>query len=146
MSSAPVSSATVSAGTLSQKTFLFISQVYVPDPASVGQHLHDAAAALVRRGHRVVVLTSGRGYEDPSLRYPAREIRDGVEILRIPMASFGKGSIANRLAGGLLFLAQATLRAVLKTVVSQVDRVLVSTSPPNCPWWARRFRPFAGCR
>ena len=30
----------------------------------------DAAAGLARRGHRVVVLTSANGFEDPSARYP----------------------------------------------------------------------------
>ena len=43
-------------------TILIISQVYVPDPASVGQHMHDAAAELARRGHRVVVYCSRAGY------------------------------------------------------------------------------------
>ena len=32
------------------RTFVFLSQVYVPDPAAVGQHLADAAEELVRRG------------------------------------------------------------------------------------------------
>jgi glycosyltransferase involved in cell wall biosynthesis len=53
-----------------RRTFLFLSQVYLPDPASVGQHLADAAAELVRRGHRVVVLTSNRGYDDPRWYIP----------------------------------------------------------------------------
>ena len=60
-----------------QGTLLVISQVYPPDPAAVGQHLADAAEAMVRRGWRVVVYTAGRGYDDPSIRYPAREMRAG---------------------------------------------------------------------
>ena len=51
-------------------TVLLLSQVYVPDPASVGQHMHDAAVGLVERGYRVVALVSARGYDDPSQRYP----------------------------------------------------------------------------
>ena len=72
---------------------LILSQVYVPDPASVGQHMHDAAAEMVARGWRSVVLTSARGYDDPSRKYPSREVRDGVQIRRLALSSFGKRSI-----------------------------------------------------
>jgi glycosyltransferase involved in cell wall biosynthesis len=110
-----------------RSTYLVVSQVYVPDPASVGQHMHDAARELARRGHRVIVYTSGRGYEDPSRRYPRREIVDGVEVRRLPLASFGKSSLATRAAGGLSFLAQAILRGLF---VRRLAGVLVTTSPP----------------
>jgi len=73
-----------------QGTLLVSSQVYPPDPAAVGQHIADAAEALHRRGWRVVVYTAGRGYDDPSVRYPARETRAGVEVCRLPLSSFGK--------------------------------------------------------
>jgi glycosyltransferase involved in cell wall biosynthesis len=109
-------------------TLLLVSQVYVPDPASVGQHLHGAAAEMARRGWRVVVLTSARGYDDPSRRYAAREVRDGVEIRRLPLSSFGKRSIPVRLVAQALFILQALACGLL---VARVTRVLVSTSPPT---------------
>jgi glycosyltransferase involved in cell wall biosynthesis len=109
------------------RTILIISQVYVPDPTSVGQHMADAAAALARRGHRVVVLTSANGFEDPSIRYPAREVLDGVEIRRLAFSSFGKRTIPLRLLGGGIFLLQAVARGVF---VRGLDTVVVSTSPP----------------
>jgi colanic acid biosynthesis glycosyl transferase WcaI len=99
----------------------------VPDPAAVGQHIADVATAMVKRGYRVVVLTSARGYDDPSVRYRQREIRDGVEIIRLGAASFGKRSILMRLAGGFSFLAQTVIRSF---GISQIDAILVSTSPP----------------
>ena len=111
-------------------TILIISQVYVPDPTSVGQHMHDAAAELARRGHRVVVLASARGYGDPSQRYPKRETRDGVDIRRLPLASFGKSSVAIRLLGGFLFTAQAVVRGLF---TRKLSGILVSTSPPMAP-------------
>jgi hypothetical protein len=52
-------------------TVLVLSQVYLPDPASVGQHMADVAAAMASRGHRTVVLTADRGYDDPTQRFPA---------------------------------------------------------------------------
>lgn len=109
------------------RTILVLSQVYPPDPASVGQHMADAAEALVRRGHRVVVLTADRGYDDPALRYPAREVRGGVEVIRLPLCSFGKASIAVRLLGGMSFVLQAIWRG---TWLGRVGAILVSTSPP----------------
>ena len=110
-----------------QPTITVISQVYVPDPTSLGQHLHDAAAELARRGLRVVVLTSRAGYEDPEQRYAKHEVRDGVEIRRLPWSNFGKRSIFSRLLGAASFLLQAILHAVF---MRYVDGLLVSTSPP----------------
>jgi colanic acid biosynthesis glycosyl transferase WcaI len=108
-------------------TFLILSQVYVPDPASVGQHMAGAAGELARRGHRVVVFTANRGYEDPSVVYRSREVIDGVEVHRLPLSSFGKQSISIRILGAMLFTLQAIVRAIL---IRKVDCVLVSTSPP----------------
>ncbi len=109
------------------RTFLFLSQVYVPDPAAVGQHMADAAEELVRRGHRVVVYTADRGYDDPGDVYRRRELVNGVDVRRVPLSSFGKSSIAVRLVGGVLFVVQALARSVLHR---GVDAVVVSTSPP----------------
>jgi len=108
-------------------TLLLISQVYVPDPASVGQHMHDAAAELARRGHRVVVLASARGYDDPTRRYPTRETIDGVEVRRLPLSSFGKASIPVRLLGAGLFMVQCIAHGLF---LGGLGRILVSTSPP----------------
>jgi colanic acid biosynthesis glycosyl transferase WcaI len=112
------------------QTFLILSQVYVPDPAAVGQHMADAATELARRGHRVVVLTSNRGYDDPSVEYAAREVIDGVEVRRIPWTSFGKRSMVRRLLGGSSFTLQAIVRSF---ALHRVDAVVVSTAPPMVP-------------
>jgi colanic acid biosynthesis glycosyl transferase WcaI len=106
---------------------LIITQVYVPDPAAVGQQIADTAEEMARRGWDVHVLTSARGYDDPSVRYPRREVRSGVHVWRLPLSSFGKGSIAVRLVAQSLFLVQAVLRAAL---TPGITTVLVSTSPP----------------
>jgi glycosyltransferase involved in cell wall biosynthesis len=115
------------AGHLRQPTLLIISQVYVPDPAAVGQHIADVAEEMVRRGFRVVVYTAARGYDDPSVRYPRRERRNGVDVRRLPLSSFGKTSIAVRLLAQTLFIIQATLCGLF---TRRLARVLVSTSPP----------------
>lgn len=110
-----------------KKTFLIITQVYVPDPTSVGQHLADAAVGLARRGFRVKVLTSRRGYDDVSRIYPSHSMTDGVEIRRLRFSSFGKRSLGMRLVGQFIFVAQAT---VLGMFTSKLAAVLISTSPP----------------
>lgn len=109
------------------KTLLVISQVYVPDPAAVGQHIADLAEEMGRRGWRVVVYTSARGYDDPRARYPRYERRNGVDIRRLPLSSFGKSSIAVRLVAQSLFMLQAVLCGLF---IRHLAAVLVSTSPP----------------
>ncbi len=93
------------------KTLLVISQTYVPDTPAVGQYMHDAAAGMAARRWRVVVLTSGRGYDDPSIKYPARETPDGVEIHHLPTTSLGRQPIPVRLQGQMFVLAQVVLRS-----------------------------------
>lgn len=106
---------------------LVISQVYVPDPAAVGQYVADAAQEMARRGWDVVVYAASRGYDDPTAAYAPRETRHGVTIRRLPLSSFGKRSIAVRLLAQSIFLAQAFVRGLLGR---RPDRILVSTSPP----------------
>ncbi len=106
---------------------LFISQVYVPDPAAVGQYMAEAAEALAERGSRVRVLTSRRGYDDPSQRYPARETLRGVDVIRLPLSSLGKRSILIRVIAQLSFLLQATARGLF---TPGLGGIVVSTSPP----------------
>ena len=113
-----------------RQSYVFITQVYVPDPNATGQHLADVAEELARRGHEVTVYTSNRGYDDPSVYYPPKETRHGVRIRRVPFSHFGKSSIAVRIIGGLSFVAQAVARAIVRR---HVDAVVVSTSPPMAP-------------
>jgi colanic acid biosynthesis glycosyl transferase WcaI len=125
----------------SKKTLLVMCQVYAPDPAAVGQQVTSAAEEMARRGWRVVVYTAARGYEDPSQRYTWRETRNGVDVRRLPLSSFGKNSIARRLLAQSLFMAQAVLRGLC---TRNLRLVLVSTSPPFAGYggavvsWLRR--------
>lgn len=113
----------------SKKTLLILSQVYPPDPTSVGQHIADAAAAMVKRDYNVLVITSARGYDDPSIKYPPRQTVDGVEIHRLALSSFGKKSILLRLLGQSLFLIQCVMYGLF---TRPLDCLMVSTSPPMC--------------
>lgn len=105
-----------------------LTQVYPPDPAAIGQQVADAAAELVRRGHRVIVYTANRGYDDPSVRYPARETMDGVEVRRLAFSSFGKRTMLHRIVGAVGFLAQCFFAALL---IRSVSGILHTTVPPG---------------
>jgi putative colanic acid biosynthesis glycosyltransferase WcaI len=109
---------------------LVLSQTYPPDPAAGGQLLADACRALAERGLSVRVLNSDRGYDDPQKRYARAEVRDGVIVRRLPFCSFGQGSAAMRLLGGLSFTVQTLLRGLFGV---RPDVVLVSTFPPLAP-------------
>lgn len=111
------------------KTLLILSQVYPPDPASVGQHIADVAEAMAKRGYHVLVLTANRGYNDPSVKYASSELRDGVNVRRLRLSSFGKRSIVLRLLGQASFLIQCIVRGLF---VGRLSCLLVSTSPPMC--------------
>jgi hypothetical protein len=110
-----------------RKTILILSQTFVPDPASVGQHMTDVALEMARRGHRVIVYTANRGYENPRLKYPARENLQGVEIRRLAFSSFGKSSLLVRAAATFSFIAQSALLAL---VTGNLRGIFFSTSPP----------------
>ena len=114
----------------SVQSILFITQVYPPDPAAVGQQLADVAVDLAQRGHSVTVFTADCGYDDPTIRYPRHETRDGVRVVRLPWSSFGKRSMIVRSLGGMLFLLQATVRAFF---ARGVNRIVITTVPPMSP-------------
>ncbi|HEX8322499.1 MAG TPA: glycosyltransferase family 4 protein [Tepidisphaeraceae bacterium] len=99
----------------------------MPDPAAVGQHLHEVAAALVRRGHRVDVICSCRGYDDPDRIYPARETIDGVNVRRYPLPFFSKTNMPLRLFGSVWAMAAIFFMALCG---GRADGVIFSTSPP----------------
>lgn len=121
--------------------FLLLNQFYAPDPAPTGQYLHDLAAALVKRGHKVCVICSRKSYNGAA-SYPSREIREGVEVVRLPASGFGRRGFAGKLSDyatfyGLLFLTLMSKRG-------KADVILSLTTPPYigllgkwAAWWHR---------
>jgi len=109
--------------------FGIVTQVFPPDPAAVGQHLADVAAELANRGQAVTVFTSDRAYDDPSERFPRFERVGGVQVVRLPFSSFGKASIAARLASGTSLLAQAGIFTGFNFGITDL---LLSTTPHLC--------------
>jgi glycosyltransferase involved in cell wall biosynthesis len=111
----------------SPKKFLIITQVFSPDPAAVGQYFDEAAQAIASTGASVTVLTANRGYDNPDEKFAAKEDRNGIQIRRLPLSSFGKASIPVRIFAQLSFLIQCILRGLF---TPKLTDLLVSTSPP----------------
>jgi hypothetical protein len=110
-----------------KRTLLIFSQVFIPDPASVGQHIADVAQEMVRRGYRVIVYAANRGYDDPTRVYRDRETINGIEIRRFGFASFGKKSLLTRGMGMVSFMTQAIVRGLF---TQNLAGIMFSTSPP----------------
>lgn len=118
---------TAQQATTSDPLLLVFSQTFVPDPAAVGQHMTDVAVAMAKRGHRVRVYASQRGYEDPTKCYPLRENMQGVEVRRLRWCSFGKKNLLIRIVGTASFLLQSFFVGLF---TPRVKGIFFSTSPP----------------
>ncbi len=106
---------------------LLINQFYPPDVAPTGKYLHDLAQVLVQRGHQVKVICSRRSYDGGST-FPAREIMDGVEIVRLPATGFGRRGFIGKLTDYATFYFP--LLAVLLRERQHPDLILCLTTPP----------------
>jgi colanic acid biosynthesis glycosyl transferase WcaI len=107
--------------------FLLVNQCFYPDVAATGQYLTDLALELSGRGHKVTVVTSDRGYDDATKRFPHREAWRGIEIIRIRTLSLGKETKWRRALNFGSFLLNCTLRLAL---LPKFDAVIALTSPP----------------
>ena len=108
---------------------------------STAQHLTDLATSLVSRGHEVTVVASNRGYDDPAIRFKRRERWNGIDIIRIPAASFGKSSKWRRVLNFGSFLLLCSLRLL---VLRRYDVVVALTSPPLISFLAALFVKLKG--
>ena len=105
---------------------LAVNQFYAPDMSATSQLLTQLCEDLAAHGHEVSVIAS-RGKYLGGQRLPEREQRAGVTVLRPWATSFGKGSIAHRMADYLSFWASAVATAATST---KPDVLLALTTPP----------------
>ena len=106
---------------------LLLNQCFYPDVMATAQQLTDLAVGLVKEGHKVTVIASDRGYDDPSRRFPRREVWNGVEIIRIRTLALGKDSRWRRAVNFASFLTSCTLKLLTQR---RFDVVVALTSPP----------------
>jgi len=106
---------------------LILNQAFYPDVVSTAQHASDLAKALTQAGHEVTAVCSSRGYDDPRVRFPKREVWNAVTIIRIPSTGFGKASKWRRAIDFSTFMASCTFRLWL---LPRFDVIVAMTSPP----------------
>jgi len=103
---------------------------------STAQHLTDLATELASRGHEVTVVTSDRGYDDPSTCFKRRERWRDIDIIRIRSLSFGKNSRWRRAFNFGSFLVVCSLRLL---TLGRFDVTIALTSPPLISFLAAMF-------
>ena len=106
---------------------LVLNQAFYPDVVSTAQHLGELTEALAQVGHQVTVLCSSRGYDRPEMRLPRREVRNGVEIIRLPCSGLGKRARWRRAIDFFTFLVSSSLQLL---GMRRFDLVVALTSPP----------------
>lgn len=122
---------------------LLLNQCFYPDIVSTAQHLTDLAVALTERGHSVTVVASRRGYDDPSIRFSAREKWKDITIIRIPSLALGKKSKLRRALSFASYLFSCVLRLV---ILPKFDVVVALTSPPLISYLGALFVRLKGGR
>ncbi len=122
---------------------LLLNQCFHPDVVSTAQHLTDLAAGLSERGHDVTVLCGRRGYDDPSVRFPAREEWRGINVVRVPTPGLGKKARWRRAADFAAFLSACALRLI---TLPRQDAVVALTSPPLISFLGALFVRLRGGR
>jgi glycosyltransferase involved in cell wall biosynthesis len=106
---------------------LLLNQAFYPDVVATAQLAGDLTAALAEAGHQVTIVCNSRGYDDPKLRFPSKEIWKGVRILRVGATGLGKSSRWRRAADFGTFIVSCALRV---WSLPKFDVVIAMTSPP----------------
>lgn len=122
---------------------LLLNQCFYPDVVSTAQHLTDLAVELTNQGHKVSVIASDRGYDDPLKRFLRSETWKGIEIIRIPNFDLGKRTRLRRALSFGSFLANCALRLLRSP---RFDAVIALTSPPLVSFLGALFVQLKGGR
>jgi glycosyltransferase involved in cell wall biosynthesis len=123
---------------------LLLNGHYWPDlSAATAQMLTGLGEELVRQGHGVRVICGRRKYDDPSVLFPQREVRNGVHITRIWNSSFGKGAKWKRAVDFATWLASAELALCREP---KPDVVVTLTTPPLLSVLGARYARRVGAK
>ena len=122
---------------------LLLNQCFYPDVAATSQYLTDLALGLAGRGHRVTVMASRYGYDDPSKRFSPRENWRGIDIIRIPSLGFGK---AGKLWRCLDFATYLLICFARLMFLPRHDLTVALTSPPLISFFGALFVKLRGGR
>ncbi len=122
---------------------LLLNQCFWPDVVATAQQLTDLGVALHERGHQVTVIAGDRGYDNSVLRFPKREMWNGIKIRRVSAISAGKQTRWQRALNFGSFIGASAWRLAL---LPRQDVVVALTSPPLISWLASIFTRLKGGR
>ena len=122
---------------------LLLNQCFYPDVVSTAQHLSDLAFDLSSQGHRVTVIASRRGYDNPGQQFPKREVYRRVKISRLSTLNLGK---QNRFRRAINFATVLISYAVRLVFTPRQDVVVALTSPPLISFLGALFVKLKGGR
>ncbi len=89
-----MSPATLAASTISAPLAVQVVRQYIPNRGGLEDVVAQLSRQLLSRGFRVRVVTLDRLFSAPDKTLPAREIIDGVEVVRIPYSGSTRYPIA----------------------------------------------------
>jgi glycosyltransferase involved in cell wall biosynthesis len=123
---------------------LLLNGHYWPDlSAATAQMLTGLGEELARQGHEVRVICGRRKYDEPSVLFSKKEVRNGVHITRIWNSSFGKGAKWKRAVDFATWLASAELALLQEP---KPDVVVTLTTPPLLSVLGARYARKVGAR
>ena len=102
----------------------FINRYYWPDELATAQLLTDLAEGLAARGRRVAVVTS----RPANAASPEREVRHGVDIIRLRATRWGRRGLVGKACDYLTFTLAA--RRALRQDLRSGDLLVALTDPP----------------
>ena len=128
---------------------------YDPEPTGIGPVSTIWARTMRDRGHEVAVVSAHPHYPAPEWgpsRRPYREERDGIGVLRLPLA-VGRGTAARRVLQELSFAASQTLAipalgtpdvvVAVSPSFPALAPVMANAAMRRCPWvlWLQDILP-----
>lgn len=120
-----------------------VSELYYPELTSTGFFLTRIAEGLAS-DYEVHALCGQPTHSARGTRAPAREVRNGVQIVRAPGTTLDKDVLAGRILN--MLTVTLAMFAHLCLQLRRGDGVLVVTTPPALPFVTRAACIFRGAR
>jgi glycosyltransferase involved in cell wall biosynthesis len=122
---------------------LLLNQAFYPDVVATAQYSTELATRLAIGGHKVTVIASARGYDNPEVRFSRHERFNGVNIVRIKGLALGKRARWRRALDFASFFIVCAFRLL---TIERHDVVLALTSPPLISFLAAIYARVRGCK
>jgi glycosyltransferase involved in cell wall biosynthesis len=113
---------------MSGRRIILVNCYFFPDHSATAQLLTDLAVNLVRKNHRVTVLTTNGLYDAPDAELNPYETCHGVEVHRVYRPRFGRQSLPGRALD--YFLMYLIFAKAVFQMARRGDLIVAKTDPP----------------